>query len=287
MKRLFLFVCIVALAFSAAAQKGRTPKLSNEDLQKIFAANDSVINEGNKLYIYEKLNWTSTDEMLAAHLPIKGSFLYETGSVIHVIFPDKNNDCVGEVHFDLRTAEIRKMTEKRPLSDEERGVQQRNERIFQKTLDANIPIYGFPEKQASFNIEIIRISQEITRVYVFMGALVNNMIPFGNDFSCDFDNNDSLVASRSYHHSFAPITWEEGTQIKQVCHSHTQDNPYITPTDICTFKLYGWDLYHLATLYVYSPALHSYFVFLPAEMMIITSTDAKLPRNKKSKKHAK
>lgn len=287
MKRLFLLGLAIAFAFTAMAQKGKQPKLSQEELQKIFAANDSVIKEGYKLYLYEKMNWLATDNFYAAGIPAQGSLVYEADSVLNVVFVTADQQCVWEEHLDLRTMQISRDSLHRPLTRTELDVQARNMRLLEKTIHAGLPVYQYPQDKASFNIDFVRINENVTRVYVIMGALTNNLIPFGNDFSCDFDNNDSLIASRSYHHSYIPIEWEKGTEIKKVTHSHTKDNPYVTPTDICTFMLYGYDLYGLDAMYVYSTALHSYFAFIPSEMMIITSTDAQLPSSKKSKKQGK
>ena len=72
----------------------------------------------------------------------------------------------------------------------------------------------------------------------------------------------NLIARRKYHDSFIPIDFsgKEGN-IRKCTHSHLDENPYITPTDVATFLLYGHDLYGMNTFSVYSKALKCYFTY--------------------------
>lgn len=294
MKKYTLFALLMLFCGMVWCQKEEESVLSQEDLQQLFVMNDSVIREGSKLYLYEKLSWLATDNFFTTGANARGSFIIEDDSMYRVLFVNADLQCVYEENLDKNTYKTQRNTEVRKLNENEMALWERHLRLMGKIGDANIPAYSFPEGTASFNVEIIRVNEKLTRAYVIMGALVDNLIPFGNDFSFDFDNNDSLVAQRAYHHSYIPITWEEGSTPKRVMHSHTRDNPYITPTDICTFLLYGHDQYGLKDLWVYSPALHSYLVFNADMMSIITSTHATIDtgeaspaKNKKSKKAKK
>jgi hypothetical protein len=51
-----------------------------------------------------------------------------------------------------------------------------------------------------------------------------------------------------------------GEKVVSAIHSHLKTTPYITATDICTFRLYG-ELCEMDEFSVYSPALGKYFKY--------------------------
>ncbi len=53
---------------------------------------------------------------------------------------------------------------------------------------------------------------------------------------------------------------QDGSELTMVTHSHLKTNPFITATDICTFKLYA-PLTKLEEFSVYSPALGTYMKY--------------------------
>lgn len=123
--------------------------------------------------------------------------------------------------------------------------------------------YGSP------NIDIVRINDTLTRLYFLQGTTQSNTIPFGNDYSIDFDENLNPIAFRRYHQSLidCPTVNDNGSQAFFVMHSHLIDNPFITPTDICNFLLYRPE--SLESLMVFSTAYECYFVFMPGVGIII------------------
>ena len=110
------------------------------------------------------------------------------------------------------------------------------------------PDYGRP------NFDFVRIDANTTRMYMLQGVERSGIIPFGNDFSFDFDNDGNIKAFRRYHQSFIPVP-NDG---EMAFHSHLKDNPYITPTDICNFLLYHGNMKETAVL---STALGGYIFY--------------------------
>lgn len=118
------------------------------------------------------------------------------------------------------------------------------------------------------------MGDNLTRLYLIQGTNKSKLIPYGNDYSFDFDKNCNLIARRKYHNSFIPIDFsqKEGN-IHKCTHSHLKDNPYITPTDVATFLLYGHDLYGMNTFSVYSTALSCYFTYNATAHSIVLVED--------------
>jgi hypothetical protein len=89
---------------------------------------------------------------------------------------------------------------------------------------------------------------------MLQGTVHNNLIPFGNDYSADFNNDGELLCFRQYHKSLIATKTidDEGNPIVSAIHSHVKESPYITPTDVCNFLLYRGQMQQF---YVLSTAL--------------------------------
>ena len=289
MKKIFCLIVILGISLTLFGQKkDKLPIPIGEELAKINADLDSILKEAYHLYLSEKINWWASDDYMERGIypPAKGSYVMFEDSLAKVLFVADNDLCVYEERYHLASKTTDYLTERRALSETEKQFCDRQVRLMGKLTESGMQVYAYPEDQASFNIDVIRINDSITRIYLILGALANNLIPFGNDFSFDFDNNDSLIASREYHHSYIPISWENSQTIEHVTHSHTKDNPYITPTDICTFVLYGYELYGIQNLSVYSSALHQYFLFNPKDWncLKLKKVDSKRDNNDTTEK---
>lgn len=233
-------------------------------MHEINAINDSIIDEGYTLYLYDKLNWVSTDyyrEMCSsktASLSVTGNL---NDSLLSTIMIDVDQmKCVFECRLNLNTGEIEPFNMVRGLSKKEIERAQRQVDLLEQISD--LKGIGSVKEAGNLNVDVIEINDNLTRVYLLQGTNKSKLIPFGNDYSIDFDSNNNLLALRKYHNSFIPIDFsdKEGN-IRKCTHSHLKDNPYITPTDIATFLLYGHDLYGMNTFSVYSTAFGCYFTY--------------------------
>lgn len=242
----------------------------------INAVNDSVIDEGNILYLHDKLNWVMSDaykqmcSSKTASLSVVGSLndTLMSGIMIDV----EQMKCVFECRLNLNTGEIEPFNLVRGLTPKEIERAQRQVDLLDKIgdLDSIVNI----KEAGNLNADVVEISKNLTRVYLLQGTNKSKLIPFGNDYSFDFDDSCYLIARRKYHRSFIPIDFsrKEGN-IRKCTHSHLDDNPYITPTDIATFLLYGHDLYGMKTFSVYSKALGCYFTYNADNATIILVDD--------------
>ena len=219
---------------------------------------DSICAEGYNLFLAEYVNWVATDSILAHYSidQIGRNIVWQpTADSWSVVFTDKEvNNCIFEFRYDKNSKRQTISYEKRPISEneialiEKKGLMLNN--AFQQYGDSlrYNPDYGNP------NFDLIRIDAKTTRMYMLQGLNRAGIIPFGNDFSFDFDNDCNITAFRRYHRSFLP----QPNDAESITHSHLRNNPYITPTDICNFLLYRGTVKELS---VYSTFLKGYIVY--------------------------
>lgn len=160
-------------------------------------------------------------------------------------------------------------TTSRPLALLEQAEAERTQLLQSLTFDAvKDSLSGFPQSDFGCNLDFIRIDEEITRSYFTMSAKNQGVVPFGNDFSCDFDNNNHLVAMHRYHRSFIPLNWnKEDAAPKSLYLSHTSDNPHMSPTEVCLFLLYARPA-GVESLFVLSVALDGIVIFQPVQGIV-------------------
>ena len=259
-------------------------KLSKKDNAKtdpevIQAINDSICAEGAVLYTAERLNWVSTDSVYARyrHEDLGGNLIWQpTASTWSAIFYDKGNkNCVFEIKLDTKSGANSLSYDIRPLTEEEQVQIKQKDTM----LDNGLKKYGdqikYNDKIGNPNFDFVRINDNLIRLYVLQGTVQPNTIPFGNDYSIDFDNNGNPLCFRKYHQSLIAVNTvdDEGNKVVSVVHSHLADNPYITPTDVCNFLLYRGEL---EDSYILSTALGGYIIhhaatntteFKPAEII--------------------
>ena len=245
-------------------------------LHEIDAINDSIIDEGNLLYLHDKLNWVATDAY-RQQCSSKTASLAVTGmlndSLLSAIMIDVDQmKCVFECRLNLNTGDIETFNLVRGLTPKEITRAERQVVLLEKLSEMDG--IGNVAEAGNLNVDVVEINDKLTRVYLLQGTNKSKLIPFGNDYSFDFDTSGNLIARRKYHNSFIPIDFsgKEGN-IRKCTHSHLDDNPYITPTDIATFLLYGHDLYGMKTFSVYSKALQCYFAYNADTATIILVDD--------------
>ena len=214
-------------------------------LNVLAQINDSIIKEGMMLYTHEVMSWRLTDHFfLKQHKAdeVGASLVYtQNDSIWSAIFVDKENNCIFEYRLNAFSLEtevvdtIRSMTrfECDLLTDK------------QKKIDTAIKVYGdslnwLSSEIGNFNFDLLQIGNH-SRLYILQGISKNNIIPFGNDYAIDFNEDNEIVKFRRLHKSFIPVStvMENGEKVVEVYHSHLQDNPFITTTDICNYLLYG------------------------------------------------
>ena len=280
LKGLFLFAVGIALA-SCTTSKHSQQISGMERLPKpsvLFYTLDSIVNEAWQLYYSERTNWIASDLVLASHSmdELGGSISWQPNdSVWAVVFMDKEGkNCVFEYQYNTVTTEEFSRDSIRPITEKELAERERKVKIINGAVEKyGDQLFFANQSFGSPNVDIVRINDNLTRLYFMQGTIIDNVIPFGNDYSVDFDKDLNPIAFRKYHNSLLaiPTKTEDGGKVETIRHSHLKDNPFITPTDICNFLLYrpeGIDMF-----YVYSTAYKCTFAYSLKLNQIITAVD--------------
>ena len=232
--------------------------------EQIQAALDSICNEGYNLFIAERVNWVATDSVLEHYNGdrIGGNIIWQpTSDVWSAIFFDREHkSCIFEFRYNLRTQELNISYDPRPISKMEQAQWDMKVLMFENAVKSYGDSLRYNSEYGNPNVDFVRIDANTVRMYILQGVERPNVIPFGNDYSIDFDNKGNAKAFRRYHRTFLPMPTvdDEGNPISTVYHSHLKDNPYITPTDICNFLLYRGEM---KQTYVLSTALDGYIIY--------------------------
>lgn len=273
MKRFVVTLALCALAiFSVDAKKEK--KLPKD----IGAINERILEEGYHLYMQEKVAWI-VEDVFFANQPEDSDNIGGWVPVTHdgqnvqgIFFNKEKTKVLFEVSINLETGETSSNATVRELTEDELKEISLRETVIGavKTLD-DLP--AAPEG-CSFNVNILKLEDDLYRVYWMLGTAQHNLIPFGCDFSYDCDSKGNIKESRKYHNSYIPaMLIMDGSPVEGIWHSHTQLSPFITPTDIALFLLYGYGNSPLTGFRVYSTVYRCYFHFDANSYQIITITE--------------
>ena len=269
-----LAFCLVGLAFSSCSSLRNTTLKNLPPLSEASPILDSIVKEGYQMYYSERANWIATDLVFEKHGvdELGGSITYRTdGDIWIVCFFDTNKEnCLFECQFDIKSGNTLALDSIRSITPFEQEQLQRKETMLNEAISKYGSELKFaPESFGTPNIDIVRMNDQLTRMYFLQGTIQHDVIPFGNDYSIDFDENLVPVAFHKYHNSLiaCPTKSEEGADVKMTWHSHLRDNPYITPTDICNFLLYAPE--NMNSFCVFSTAYGCYFIFLRDQHCIV------------------
>ena len=269
---------ILFLPLMCMAQHSQTISRTLPSQDELATINDSILQEGLQLYIYEKLSWMASD-LLVEHATvdlsdIRGAVQWEDNDKL-THFYCRQDSVVFSCTLDLNDYSLSWDNTVRPMTDDDRDAVHFKSDIIHRILETyRDSIYTI--QNGSKNIDVVWLSADRLRVYLLQGTTLNGVIPFGNDYYVDVDSDGNLIDFHRYHHSYIPIEIKqtgEDTQSVEVIHSHTADNPFFTPTDICNALLYARDLYWMNSVCVISPA------FDPPVIMTFNMTDMSITVN--------
>jgi hypothetical protein len=277
MKQLLSLILLFPMLCVAQPDQIADSKLPSRD--EVATINDSILQEGLRLYTYEKLSWMASD-LLAEHATvdlssIRGSAvqLDDNGKLTH--FYCRQDSVVFSCTIDLNDFTLSWDNTVRPMTEDDRdAVHFRSEMINRIIETYGDSIYTIQD--GSINIDLIWLGTDNLRAYLLQGTTLNGVIPFGNDYYVDIDRDGNLIEFHRFHHSYIPIDIRqagENTQVLEVMHSHTVDNPFFTPTDICTALLYAHDLYGMKSVCILST------VFVPSAIMTFNMDDMSITVN--------
>ncbi len=257
MKTTLLFFCLLSFAWSY----GQDLSYSKEEINFKL---DSIMKEANLLYKYERASWVSTDlanEKADVKSNFGGYLTYVSNDTFKtIIFDKEQKNCIAEFIFidDFKKAKTRIFAE-RPLTQTEGNLQNIKKKIVDQLSDTKYGV-GVPDG-FDLNLTLMPVGENY-KLYIITGTAQSNVIPFGNDYLF-YANKEGVIGDWKKFHSRlieANTTMPGGGKIVEAIHSHLRTTPFISATDICTFKLYA-ALCGLEAFSVYSPALGKRFKY--------------------------
>ena len=231
--------------------------------EEIKRKTDSILVEGNLLYQFEKAAWVSTDQALALK-DIKKKFggylIYQSEDSIKAVILEKGqNNCIYEMtYFKDFSMPTKENLISRELTDSEKKLLSIKTKLINSIFTPTYQI-SCPE---GYNLNVELIPYELGyKLYILAGTSKSNVIPFGNDYIFFADKKGEITSWRKFHSRLiSMMTKYNGETVRGITHSHLRTEPFISATDICTFKLYG-SLYGLKEFKVLSTALSKYFTY--------------------------
>src|SRR5574344_116685 len=246
------------------------------------AVNDSIIREGLNLYVYVATTqqaWAAFDESKASHPEWTAAKAIDFVTMPNdngwhtVIYNRQNGQGYFDFVMDSKNESFKGIDKARMLTKEEREwVDWDN--ACGKTF-TSMPDSIIQNKMDSMGagrnfIWIpVKLSDNLMRIY-FMPVTTKKEIPFGNDFSVDFDRKGSLIQYRIYHHGYKPFDMSDTTKVWfATMHRHEAGYPYITPTDICSALTAYHNTYGIRDMMVYSTDNKCSYIFICEPPVII------------------
>ncbi len=234
--------------------------------EPVKAILDSILNEAGLMYAYEKAVWHSTD-LLMTDRKIKevygGYVVRHSADSVFVSYVSKNKvDCIAYYVFTMADLVNPCIVSKdvKPLQETEKGLFDIKQKMISQMLDSKYNI-SIPD---GFSPNFVFFKEDsIFKLYMIMGTSESGVIPFGNDYVFWGDAEGNITDWKKFHSRMVPA-YSKGPhdeQVRSVIHSHLKTTPYITATDICTFRLYG-ELCGLDEFSVYCTATGKYYKYL-------------------------
>ncbi|PLW94136.1 MAG: hypothetical protein C0592_03865 [Marinilabiliales bacterium] len=219
--------------------------------------------EANILYKYERAAWMGTDMTLedrTLRYEFRRYIVYEENDSIFFIALNSDDLCISTyVFYDDFTFPTRFDEVRRKLNSTEKNILKVRNKILEEIVDNEYEIEFYDDFTPNF---ILLPYINGYKMYMIMGTSKRNVIPFGNDYIFFADEKGRIESYRQFHKTLISTETEDddGNKIASMTHSHLEAEPFITATDICTFRLYA-DIYELEAFSVYSTALSLYFKY--------------------------
>lgn len=249
------------LIFTSFIIFGQDQKFTDQEIQQKL---DSIKAEGNLLFSMENASWNSSD-LAREHKKIAkklgGYLTYKNNDTVKTVFLNKSqNLIIAEYSFKNDSKKpVKENFKERNLNPTETTLSNVRAKLISQ-LSAPKHEVGVPE---GFNLNIITIPfNENYKNYIITGASEHGVIPFGNDYLFITDKDGNITSNKKFHSRFIPTMtkMQDGSAIASSTHSHIRTNPFISATDICTFKLYA-PFSNLEEFSIYSPALGCYIKY--------------------------
>lgn len=225
---------------------------------------DSILSEANLLFKFERVAWLATDlskEVKKVNKNFGSYFVYQIGDTIRaIVLSKKTEKVIYELNFinNFRSPHSKSLIN-RDLTTEEKKLIEVKQSIIRQVIDLGEEIYS-PD---GYGLNLVFFEYELGyKLYIITGTSQSHIIPFGNDWIFIADKEGKISNWRKFHSRLIPtrVIGPDGETVISITHSHLMGEPFITATDICTFKLYA-PYYDIKTFSVYSPALKRTFTY--------------------------
>lgn len=218
---------------------------------------DSILVEADLMYKYEKSVWNSTD-LLMSNKKLKkkygGYIVHHSNDTLTVTYLDKTQkESIARYSykFDNLNKPLITSIETSKLTTIEKELFDIKGKMTNQLSDSKYNV-TIPQDYNP-NLVLIKDNNEY-RLYIIMGTSQTGVIPFGNDYLFKSDSKGNITYWKKFHSRMIPTMAEfNGQKVTESFHSHLRTTPYITATDICTFRLYA-QYTELKKFSVYSPA---------------------------------
>lgn len=216
--------------------------------QNIKAIQDSILQEGLKLYKLERVAWLSSNKLMEKPLNMfmfNGYLPYLDGDTVKTIFYNHNSlgtkvKFISKISLSdtlsIGNIIVNKL-DRTPTIRELNLIEVRNK--ISGIIEESSIIKPLPQ-HVSLNLSIVERDSSYYG-YLLPGTARNDLFYFGGDYICKFSKNKKLVYIKPQHKSLIETKKPEGIVgvIKSI-HSHIPPfSPFMTATDICQAKLYG------------------------------------------------
>lgn len=233
----FFFLSVAVL--SAAQQKYTDARL------RVIA--DSILAEGNDLYLLEWGAWRSSDLLMENKDIVPGRDMsgylsyMENGLSRTIFYIDMKTSVkvVADYGWGLQAeVPVFNSNEVRELTDLEMKLFRIKNSVWDYVM-ANSNVITFPPG-CTLNMAILP-GDVTSRVFLLPGVTESRLIPLGNDYEIRVDEACRVVDFKKIHQGYIPVSTDYGKAGQAVVgmHSHLESLPFISSTDICMLRLYG------------------------------------------------
>lgn len=225
---------------------------------------DSILVESDLLYQYEK-SALSAIKIIEQDKKISKKFgdvfVYKEGDTTKAIILSKDEkNSISELSFykDYNLPKTRNFST-RNFSEMEIKLLSIKEKIIDEIGTKNYQV-DCPDGFSLHKILIPSINGY--KLYIITATNSSNLIPFGNDYLFNADNDGSIISWEKFHSRLILTKTKvpNGYKVVSSTHTHLVTVPFISATDICTFRIYG-ELCDQKDFSVISTALNRIFKY--------------------------
>lgn len=250
MKKLIWLLLLFPCGFSFARQ-------SYTDAQ-IQEKCDSVLREADLLYRYARSAWITADAGLSLRKvkkTMRDFLVYESGDTLRCLIVDEKPRCIYEAWLLGPNAIAASSMERRKLTPEEARLAKVKEKALFSIANMGYKMQSYEDYTMN---PILVPDGDGYKMYLVSGTTLPLTIPMGNDYLFYTDSEGRVTSWKQFHSRLYPVKILQN--VSTPVHKHDAAEPFISATDICTFRMYS-DKTILTEFVVYSPALALFFTY--------------------------